>query len=251
MELCIILVVSNKYTLQYSGGGDIVLNLPPINPHSYQPLREQVYDLVREAILTGMLPPGEQITEVSIADQLKVSRTPTREAIRMLEQEGLIVIIPRKGAFVTGIKSMKEINDIFQVRVVLEGLAASLAAENITVKQLEKLNQQTELITSCLANADIKGCIEIDTAFHRLICEASANDMLQKILDNLFEQITRFRGASLGSAGRLKEALDEHIALAQAITDREPEKAQELAIAHLENAKNCVLAVFQQQNRPK
>ncbi len=226
-----------------------MLNLPPINPQSYQPLREQVYELLRQAILTGMLKPGEQITEVNIADQLRVSRTPTREAIRMLEQEGFIVIIPRKGAFVTGIRSMKEINDIFQVRIVLEGLAASLAALNIKPEQLERLNQQTELINACLANQDIAGCIEIDTAFHRIICDASGNLCLQKILDSLFEQITRFRGASLGTAGRMKEALDEHQALAQAIAESDATKAQELAIAHLNKARECILSVFKNQQK--
>ncbi len=224
-------------------------DLPAIDPHSYKPLREQVYDILREGILTGKLAPGEQVTEVGIAEQFRVSRTPTREAIRMLEQEGFLVIIPRKGAFVTGIKSHKEITDIFEVRIVLEGLAASLAAEHIRPEQLEGLREQTELIAQCIANADVKGCIAIDTSFHRLICEASQNDVLQRILDNLFEQITRFRAASLSGGGRLEAALTEHRELYDAIAVGDSRRAHDLAVRHLENARDRVVDVFHHQQR--
>ncbi len=222
-------------------------DLPPIDPHSYKPLREQIYDILREGILTGRLVPGEQVTEVGISEQFRVSRTPTREAIRMLEQEGFLVIIPRKGAFVSGIKSRKEITDIFQVRIVLEGLAASLAAQHITKEQIAKLKEQTESIAQCIAASDVARCIEIDTAFHRLICEASHNELLQRILDNLFEQITRFRAASLAGGGRLQQALEDHRRLFAAIADGDSALAKQLAEQHLDGAQARVLEVFRQQ----
>ena len=112
-----------------------------IDTQSYEPLRIQVYKALREAILNGKLDPGEKLLEMKIADKLNVSRTPVREAFHMLELEDLILIIPQRGVFVAGIKSKKEINDIFQVRIELEGLAAALAAEYITEEQLEKLNK--------------------------------------------------------------------------------------------------------------
>lgn len=223
--------------------------LPSINPESYRPLREQVYDLLREAIINGDLPPGEQITEVGIAEQLKVSRTPAREAIRMLEQEGLIVIAPRKGAFVAGIRSEKEINDIFQVRAVLEGLASSLAAQNISAEQCRQLSSYSDQIRECILDQNIKRCIEIDTAFHQMIYEVSENDWLQRILDNLFEQITRFRAASLSQEGRMNEALKEHKSLAEAISGGNPQQAQDIAIRHIENAWEKVLIVFKDREK--
>src|SRR5690554_3669719 len=106
-------------------------NLPPIDALSYKPLREQVYELLRESILTGLLDPGEPLSEIKLADQLKVSRTPVREAMRLLQLENLIIISPRRGAFVAGITSKKEIDDSFKILVNLESLAVALAVENM------------------------------------------------------------------------------------------------------------------------
>lgn len=223
-------------------------NLPPINSLSYQPLWEQVYQLLREAILSGKLEPGEQITEPSIADQLNVSRTPVREAIRMLELENLIINLPRRGAFVCGIKSKKEIDDIFQIRIILEGLASELAAERIHPEQVKKLKHQSEQIAECLDQNDLKRCIAIDTAFHQIIYEASENEYLQRFLDNLFDQITRFRMSSLADEGRMNEALIEHQKLAAAIGENNSVLAREIAEKHIKNAWVRVLKVFERQH---
>lgn len=223
-------------------------NLPPINSLSYQPLWEQVYELLREAILTGKLAPGEQITEPGIANQLKVSRTPVREAMRMLELENLIINLPRRGAFVCGIKSKKEIDDIFQVRIILERLASELAAQKIRPEQVAKLKQQSEQIADCLAKNDLKRCVAIDTAFHQIIYEASENEYLQRFLDNLFDQITRFRMSSLADEGRMKEALIEHQELVAAIEVKDSKLAGEIAKKHIENAWTRVLKVFERQH---
>lgn len=224
------------------------MNLPPINSMSYQPLWEQVYELLREAILTGKLEPGEQITEPGIANHLKVSRTPVREAMRMLELENLIINLPRRGAFVCGIKSKKEIDDIFQVRIILEGLASELAAKRIRPDQVNKLKHQSEQIAECLAKNDLKRCVTIDTAFHQIIYEASENEYLQRFLDNLFDQITRFRTASLADEGRMEEALIEHQRLVAAIEENNSDLAREIAEKHIRNAWSRVINVFQKQH---
>ncbi len=223
-------------------------NLPPINSLSYQPLWEQVYQLLREAILSGKLEPGEQVTEPGIANHLKVSRTPVREAIRMLELENLIINLPRRGAFVCGIKSKKEIDDIFQIRIILEGLAAELAAERIRPDQVKKLKSQSEQIAECLDQNDLKRCIAIDTAFHQLIYEASENEYLQRFLDNLFDQVTRFRMSSLADEGRMNEALVEHQKLAEAIGENNSALAREIAEKHIKNAWIRVIKVFERQH---
>lgn len=222
-------------------------NLPPINPMSYQPLWEQVYALLREAILSGKLDPGEPITEPGIASQLNVSRTPVREAMRMLELENLIVNLPRRGAFVCGIKSKTEIDDIFQVRIVLEGLASELAAKKIHPDQVDQLKLQTKQIAECLDENDLKRCIAIDTAFHQIIYQASENEYLQRFLDNLFDQITRFRMSSFKDEGRMTEALVEHQDLVAAIEAQDPALAREIAEKHIKNAWVRVIKVFERQ----
>ncbi len=221
------------------------LNLPALDSYSYQPLRKQVYDVLREAILTGRLEPGEKITEIEVANKLNVSRTPVREAIRMLELEELIVIVPQRGVFVAGIKSTKEINDIFQVRSELEGLAAYLTAQNISRENAKKMVEYAENLKECLVNDDLERCIEIDISFHQILYEVSDNKWLQKLLDSLFEQITRFRSQSLNREGRMKQAHKEHKELAQAIEQGEAEKARLLAQQHIESARQSVIAVFE------
>ncbi|MFW5996119.1 MAG: GntR family transcriptional regulator [Halanaerobiaceae bacterium] len=225
------------------------LDLPPLDSYSYKPLRRQVYEVLREAILTGKLEPGEKITEVEIAEQLNVSRTPVREAIRMLELEEFIVIVPQRGVFVAGIRSTKEIDDIFQVRAELEGLAASLAARNISREQLEKMNNYISQIKECIENGDLENCVKLDISFHQIIYEASENTWLQKILDTLFEQMTRFRSKSLSLEGRLKKALNEHKKLGKALEGGEAEEARKLARKHIIAARDSIVEVFEKQHQ--
>ncbi len=218
--------------------------LATIDSYSYEPLWKQVYRLLRGAILKGEMVTGERITEVEIAEQLNVSRTPVREAFRMLELEELINIIPQHGVFVAGVETKKEIDDIFQLRMELEGLAAYLAAKNITKEQIDKLEDYTEKIEKCIIENDQKGCVNVDIAFHQIIKKASNNKWLDKFLDTLFEQATRFRLSSLAQQGRMKDFLKEHKELAKAISDGNPELAQELAKKHIYAAWKSILSVF-------
>lgn len=216
-----------------------------IDSHSYEPLRIQVYKTLRNAILNGKLEPGKQIMEMKIAEILNVSRTPVREAFHMLEREDLIVTIPQSGVFVAGIKSKKEIDDIFQVRMELEGLAAALAAKNISENQINKLNNYIEQIKNCIKNNDLKKCIKIDIAFHEIIKEASDNKCLEKYLDSLFEQVTRFRSKSLNQEGRMEEALNEHRKLGKAIAKGNSEEARKIARDHIKAARESIITVFE------
>ncbi|MFW6271208.1 MAG: GntR family transcriptional regulator [Bacillota bacterium] len=223
------------------------IELASLDSYSYKPLRKQVYEVLREVILEGKLKPGEKITEAEIAEKLNVSRTPVREAIRRLELEELVVIVPQRGKFVAGVKSKKEINDIFQVRAELEGLAAYLTAKNIADEQLEKMENKVAQIKKYVEKGDLDGCIKIDIAFHQIIYEVSDNKWLQKFLDNLFEQITRFRAESLSQEGRMDEALDEHKKLYKAFKNRDAELARDLVREHIENARKSVISVFERK----
>ncbi|MFW5980617.1 MAG: GntR family transcriptional regulator [Halanaerobiaceae bacterium] len=221
------------------------IDLPKLDTYSYKPLRKQVYEVLRKAILQGKLKPGEKITEMEIAGQLNVSRTPVREAIRMLELEELIVIVPQRGKFVAGIKSIKEINEIFQVREELEGLAAYLTAKNISETKLAEMKEKVNQIEKCVQEDDLEGCIESDISFHQIIYEVSSNKWLQKFLDSLFEQITRFRSESLSREGRMEEAYQEHKKLYAAIKNGDSELARNLVREHIENARESVITVFE------
>jgi DNA-binding GntR family transcriptional regulator len=221
--------------------------LIPVKLDTYKPLREVVFETLREAIINGLLKPGERMMEIKLAEQLGVSRTPVREAIRKLELEGFVVMMPRKGAYVAGI-SLKDIVDVFEVRAALEALAAGLAAERITDEELETLERMLVRIGECIDNNDLQELIEFDTAFHEALYQASRNEKLVQIINNLREQIQRFRSTSLAYPGRMKEALEEHKKIVEAISERKAEQAQQLAQQHIENAENSMLEAIKDKD---
>lgn len=211
--------------------------LVPVKLDSYKPLREIVFESLREAIINGVLEPGERLMEIQLADEMGVSRTPVREAIRKLELEGFVVMIPRKGAYVAGV-SDKDVTDVFEIRSALEGLAAGLAAERITDEEIEQMERM--ILYRSGEAVDIEKIVEADTDFHALVYQASRNDRLIANLANLREQIQRFRATSLSYPGRLKDAVEEHQAIAEAIISHNVEEAQSLAMAHIMTAENVM-----------
>jgi len=222
--------------------------LVPIKLDSYKPLRELVFESLREAIISGQLPPGERLMEIQLAEELGVSRTPVREAIRKLELEELVVMIPRKGAYVSGL-SMKDVSDVFGIRGALEGLAAELAAERITETELEDLERHLVQIAKGIENGDITNVVDIDTNFHAMLYKASRNRRLGQIINNLREQIQRFRQTSLAYPGRMRAALEEHKKIVEAISARDPETARRLAQEHIENAENGLMEAIRNEKK--
>lgn len=214
--------------------------LVPVNLDSYKPLRDLVLDALREAIMNGSLQPRERLMEIQLAEELGVSRTPVREALRKLELEGFIVMVPRKGAYVSDL-SMKDIADVFEIRAALEGLAAALAAERITEEELETLERLLVEKSEAIHQNDIEKLVAVDTKFHETLYKASRNDRLSTIISNLREQIQRFRLTSLSVPGRKKESLDEHCSIVEAIQARDVQLARHLAQEHIENAENVLI----------
>ncbi|MFA7468551.1 MAG: GntR family transcriptional regulator [Desulfotomaculaceae bacterium] len=217
----------------------------PIQLDQYKPLREIVFEVLKDAIINGKLKPGERLMEIQLAEELGVSRTPVREAIRKLELEGFLVIVPRKGAYVAGI-SFKDIADVFEVRAALEALAAGLAAERVTEAGLDELERSLVQIAELSDSDDLGSVVERDTSFHDVIYKASRNQCLVQIVSNLKDQIQRFRAASLARPGRTKIAIHEHRKIVEAIADRNVELAQTLAREHIENAEQVMLSAFQE-----
>ncbi|MBP2665137.1 MAG: ydfH [Firmicutes bacterium] len=219
--------------------------LLPVKLDSYKPLREVVYETLREAIRTGALSPGERLMEIQLAEELGVSRTPVREAIRKLELERFVVMLPRRGTYVANL-SLKDINEVFEIRAALDGLAAGLAAERITEEELEQMERLLVEIADHIEKHDNQKIVEADEAFHDILYRASRNERLVGIIYNLREQFTRFRSVSINYPGRLQNTLEEHRQLVEAIAQRNPEAAQQKAREHIENAEQTLLLEMEQ-----
>lgn len=215
-------------------------HLQPIKLDSYKPLRELVCENIRQAIIDGTFSPGERLMEIQLADEMGVSRTPVREAIRKLELEGFVVMIPRRGTYVADI-SIRDITEIYEIRTCLDVLAAGLAAERITDEELEQLNAYLVEIGKHVANQDMDKIVEVDTAFHDVLYTASRNERLRTIINNLREQMTGIRGRSMSYPGRLIETMDEHRNLVDSIASRDVERAQHAARVHIENAEHTLM----------
>lgn len=205
-----------------------------------QLLRDFIFERLRQDILEGKYKKGEILVESELAKEFGVSRTPIREVLRQLELEGLVVSIPNKGVFVQGI-SDKDIEDIYVIRRMLEGLAARWAVQNITEDQLELLRETCDLMEFYTEKGDLEKVAKYNTRFHEIIFEASGSKYLRNVLNQFQEYVTRMRRESLKLPGRAKKALEEHRAILQALEERNPEKAEQLLIEHVRNSSEIVL----------
>jgi len=211
-----------------------------VNLDHYLPLRDVVFRNLRTAILRGDFQPGERLMENQLADRMGVSRTPIREAIRKLELEGLVVMIPRKGAEVANITE-KDIKDVLEVRATLEGLAIRLACENMQPEDVERLTRVNQEFIQAVTNKETDKVLEWDVAFHDIIFEASGNDKLIQILNNLREQIYRYRMEYIYHIADHSQLVAEHLRIVDALKNKEPELATTLAVAHVQVQKNSVI----------
>ena len=148
-----------------------------LNMNDFLPLRDVVFNTLRQAILRGELQPGERLLEIHLANKLVVSRTPIREAIRKLELEGLVLMIPRKGAVVAEITE-KSLRDVLEVRRALEELAMKLACEKILDEEIEELKAAAKEFENALKTGDVTVFAEADVQFHDIIYRTTDNQRL-------------------------------------------------------------------------
>lgn len=214
--------------------------LAPIKIDSYQPLREVVCESLREAIRKGILKPGERIMEIQLAEELGVSRTPVREAIRKLELEGYVVMMPRRGTYVANM-SIRDINEIFEIRTALESLSNGLAAEHITDEELEHLQRLLVIIGGYIKENNMEKIVDTDIEFHDVLYHAARNGRLIGIISNLRDQLTRFRTLSMSYPGRLEETLSEHKAIVDAIAAHDRKAASHAAEIHMEKSEKTLM----------
>ena len=205
-----------------------------VNMNDFLPLRDVVFNTLRKAILRGNLEPGERLREIHLADKLGVSRTPIREAIRKLELEGLVVMIPRKGAVVAEITE-KSLRDVLEVRRALEALAVRLACEKILDPEVEELKVAAERFEEALETGDVTAFAEADVRFHDIIYRATDNQRLIQLLYNLREQMYRYRVEYLKREDAHETLLEEHQAIIETIEKRDVAKAVEAVRTHIDN----------------
>lgn len=210
------------------------------NMDEYLPLWDVVFKTLRQAILTGQLEPGERLMEIQLAQRLGVSRTPIREAIRKLELEGLVTMVPRKGARVAQIteKSMK---DVLEVRVALDVLAVQLACERMTDEELMRLEQAGEEFKKAIRTKDATLIAQADVAFHDCILKASGNERLVQLVNNLSEQIYRYRLEYVKDANYHGRLIEEHQMILDGLSSRDKEKSVEAVTLHIHNQEKSIM----------
>jgi len=198
-------------------------------------LHSRVFNQIRNDILNGVYEPGESLIETKLSEELGVSRTPIREALRQLELEGLVQSVPNKGVTVKGV-SAQDIQDIYTIRMLIEGLAARWAAEKITPEELEELQEAVDLEEFYTTKEDYGQLLRFDTRFHDIIFRASKSMPLMHTLSTFHHYVQKARRISMSSPKRAMEVLKEHKAILQAIIDRDADRAEKLTTQHVKNA---------------
>lgn len=198
-------------------------------------LRGRVYETIRERILRGEFKKNEVLKEVSLAKELGVSRTPLREALYQLELEGLVNIVPNKGAYVIGITD-KDIHDIYQMRSRLEGLCARWATEKVTDEQLDTLEEICDLSEFYVTKERFEKILDLDNRFHEMLYQCADSRMLRHVLSQFHQYIEPLRQKSLSEMSRVEACTKEHRDILNAIRDKNADLADSLAHLHMTHA---------------
>ena len=206
-----------------------------------QPIANQVYEAVRDAIFRGDMVPGSHLSEVDLSEQLGVSRAPVREALLQLEAEGIVELVPNKGAFVRGL-SYKEVEEIYTARSLLEGFAAALAADHATPDDIKKIVKAAEKAIKMAETGNLQKTLDADFDFHRLIWSVSGHSLIESILEKLESQIRAFMIVQAPLFGELLNSVMDHQELADAIGNGDPSTARTIMAEHITTAGEKVLA---------
>lgn len=206
----------------------------------FLPLRDVVFNTLRQAILTGELKPGERLMEIHLANRLGVSRTPIREAIRKLELEGLVTMIPRRGAEVAQITE-KSLKDVLEVRRALDALSVELACDRITPEELEALGDACDAFEVATRTHDAKKIAQADVALHDIIVRATSNTRLIQLVNNLSEQMYRYRFEYIKDESTHKGLIEEHRIIFESIRHKDKKTAAQTAQLHIDNQERSIM----------
>ena len=217
-----------------------------VNMNEYLPLRDVVFNTLRQAILKGELEPGERLMEIQLADRLGVSRTPIREAIRKLELDGLVLMIPRKGAEVARI-SEKSLREVLEVRRSLEELATELACQRMNANALQELEDAQESFQNAIREGDLMMIAEADEHYHDIIYRGTSNSRLVQILNNLQEQMYRYRLEYIKDTAKHQILVVEHDHILRALKERRVAEAKAAIREHIDNQEITVSRNIKEQ----
>ena len=211
-----------------------------IQMNEFLPLRDVVFNTLRQAILTGELKPGERLMEIHLANKLGVSRTPIREAIRKLELEGLVTMIPRRGAEVAQITE-KSMSDVLEVRRAVDALCVELACERISDEAIEALQKACDGFEEAVKSGDVKKIAQADVAFHDIIVRATGNQRLVQLVNTLSEQMYRYRFEYIKDVSQHASLVEEHRVIYESLRKKDKYTASEAAKLHIDNQEKTII----------
>jgi len=203
-------------------------------------IRDKVYTVLSDAIFQGKLKPEERLVESKLAKEMKVSRTPVREAIIELVQKGLAVPSPPKGVKVAPLPTMKDLTEFYDIRGVLRGLATRKATKNITIKEIARLEENIKKMEELLFKKSIKSITNLNIEFHKIIEECSESKELILLLDNLYRKSRENFAVIISRKERQMEAVKEHKKIVKALKEKNEKLAETLMKQHAENAKKAL-----------
>lgn len=211
-----------------------------VDMDEFLPLRDVVFKTLRKGILTGQLKPGERLMEVHLANRLGVSRTPIREAIRKLELEGLVIMIPRRGAEVAQITE-KSLKDVLEVRRAMDALSVELACDRITEEEIQRLQAACTAFEEATHRKDASEIAKADVELHDIIVEATGNQRLQQLVNNLAEQMYRYRFVYIQEAEQHQQLIEEHHMIYESIVKKDKSAAAAAAMLHIDNQEASIM----------
>jgi len=221
----------------------LTMNLKNDMPQRKPNLSAQVYQTIKKAIMDNTLKPGEPLLERQLAESLGVSRTPVREAFKLLAMDGLVKLVPNREAEVADI-SIMDVKEIIQIRSRLETLAARLCTDNATADDIDRVEDRIAAMEGCLDRSDYLGYLENDLGMHSIILSCCGNLRLEAILKSLGEQISRLTYLSVGDADQARESLGHHRRIFRAISSKDPDAAEAAMAEHIENIREHLYRRF-------
>lgn len=210
-------------------------------------LRKAIYEELKEEILYGLRPPGMRLMELELSKEKGASRTPIREAIKMLADDGLVKIIPNRGAYVTKI-SLQELMEILEVREEIDGMSAYYAAKRVTMETLVELSSAMEKYKEAFEKEDSQEVVYWDAKFHDIIVRGTRNQVLINLVDKLREEVLRFRHIYYGDFRKNHDTISDHEALYKEIRTGNAVKARELAREHMREIMKAIKEEYNFKN---
>ncbi len=233
-----ILDFTDKLCILYTKQSVIIMNRASIterfiNLERHQTLRERIVDFLKESIIKGQLKPGERIAEPELAERFGISRTPIREALRQLESEGFLTVVPRKGATVSPITD-RDVREFYEIKSLLEGYAARIACDRMTEKEIKRMENLNSQMKRFAEKDDVKNFFRLDNQFHDVFLKACGNEKLYNLVHSLVEQFERFRITALALPGRMRSSVKQHDEIIDAFKECNASKVERLVKANAE-----------------